>query len=303
MRIVPQMLGSIICAAALGLLGGPVHASEPVDFHPAGAEFLKLPDGWTLGNCSAVATNRNGEIYVFHRGQHPILCFDASGNYLRSWGDDVIVTAHGLRVDRDDNVWVTDIGGHRVFKFDPNGKPLLALGTGKPGTGTDQFDRPTDIAFGPEGEFYVSDGYGNSRVMKFSPSGAFIKSWGTPGSARGQFQLPHAILVDAGGRVLVADRENNRIQIFDREGQWLDAWEGFAPFGMAFNPAGILFVADGRANKVLRLDASGKVQQSWGEKGTAPGAFDLPHMLAFDPAGNLYVAEINGKRLQRFVKK
>jgi DNA-binding beta-propeller fold protein YncE len=300
MNTIAALLAAIVCATTLDVPSAS--AGEPADFHPA-ADFLKLSDGWTLGACSAVAANHRGEIYVFHRGKHPLLCFDANGNYLRSWGDDVIQTAHGLRVDRDDNVWVTDIGAHRVFKFDPQGKLLLALGTGKPGTGTDQFDRPTDIAFGPAGEFYVSDGYGNSRVMKFSPSGAFIKSWGTRGKDRGQFNLPHAILIDAAGRLLVADRENDRIQIFDRDGKWLDAWEGFAPFGMAFNPDGVLFVADGRANKVLRLDTSGKVQQSWGQKGTAPGEFELPHMLGFDVGGNLYVAEVNGKRLQKLARQ
>lgn len=277
-------------------------AAGTADFQPV-TDFLKLPDGWTLGKCSAVAVNRKGEIHLFHRGQHPILCFDAQGNYLRSWGDEVIGIAHGLRVDRDDNVWATDIGSHRVFKFDSTGKLLLALGTGKPGTEIDQFNKPTDVAFGPDGEFFVSDGYGNSRVMKFAPNGKFIKSWGAPGKGPGEFHLPHAIVVDARGRVLVGDRENDRIQIFDREGQWLETWDGFAPYGLAFDKEGILFVADARANQVLRLDASGKVARRWGREGRAPGEFDVPHMLSFDPRGNLYVAEVDGRRLQKFVCK
>src|SRR5258707_9603966 len=158
--------------------------------------------------CSAVAANSKEKILLFHRGKHPILCFDKDGKFLRSWGDDVIMTAHGLRIDRDDNVWVTDIEAHRVFKFDPAGKELLALGTGRPGTDTDQFDKPTDVAFGPSGEFFVSDGYGNSRVLKFSPNGGFIKTWGVPGTRGGEFNLPHSILVDSKDRVLVGDREN-----------------------------------------------------------------------------------------------
>ena len=117
------------------------------DFRPQ-VGFFKLPEGWTLGACSAVSVNRQGEIFLFHRGKHPLLVFDAGGNYLRSWGDDQIQMAHGLRIDPQGNIWVTDIGSHRVLKFDPQGKVLLALGTGKPGTGLDQFDRPTDIAFG-----------------------------------------------------------------------------------------------------------------------------------------------------------
>jgi DNA-binding beta-propeller fold protein YncE len=293
---------TVSIALSASLAQNTIGADQKIDFQPVPG-FLKLPDGWLLGPCSAVSANRQGEIFLFHRGPHPILCFESTGKYLRSWGDGVIETAHGLRVDTAQNVWVTDIGSHRVFKFDPHGKLLLALGTGKPGTGTDQFDRPTDVAFGPDGEFYVSDGYGNTRVMKFSPSGAFVKSWGTAGKGRGQFNTPHAILIDASGRVIVADRENDRIQIFDREGTWLETWDGFAPFGMTFDSQGRLFVADGRANKILLLDSSGKAQQAWGQKGTAPGEFDLPHMLGFDAAGNLYVAEVNGKRLQKFAKK
>ncbi len=266
-------------------------------------DFLQLPGGYTLGACSAVAVNSQDEVYLFHRGKHPILCFDKEGKFLRSWGDDQIGIAHGLRIDKEDNVWVTDIGNHQVFKFDPQGKELLALGTGKSGTETDQFDKPTDIAFGPSGEFFVSDGYGNSRVMKFSPNGGFIKTWGTRGTRGGEFNLPHSIVVDAKERVLVGDRENNRIQVFDLEGKPLAIWRDYAPYGLAFDPAGNLFVADGRANKVNLLDAAGKVKKSWGRKGPKPGQFDLPHMLAFDSGGNLYVAEINGQRLQKFRRK
>jgi DNA-binding beta-propeller fold protein YncE len=280
----------------------PALAAEELVFEPA-PEFLKLPEGRTLGNCSAVAVNRRGEILVFHRGRHPLVCFDATGKYLRSWGDDVIHTAHGLRIDREDNVWVTDIGNHRVFKFDPAGKLLLSLGTGKPGAGDGEFNKPTDVAFGTGGEFYVSDGYGNTRVLKFSAGGKLLKSWGTAGKGPGEFNLPHAIVVDSRGRVLVGDRENNRIQVFDSEGLLLKVWPGFAPYGLAFNDDGVLFVADGRANKVLRLDAEGIVRQSWGKKGTAPGEFNLPHMLAFDAAGNLFVAEVGGKRMQKFIKR
>ena len=142
-------------------------------------QFLRLPPGFGLAACSAVAVNKKGELYLFHRGPRPILCFDSDGKFLRAWGDELIKTAHGLRVDRDDNVWVTDVGSSRVYKFDSNGKPLLSLGTGAAGTGNDQFDEPTDIAFGPKDEVYISDGYGTSRVMKFNQEGTYISSWGT----------------------------------------------------------------------------------------------------------------------------
>jgi len=285
-----------------GVLLNASSAAEPASFRPV-PDFFKFPSGWTLGACSAVSCDAKEEIYLFQRGPHPLQVFDKTGNHLRSWGDETIGMAHGLRIDKAGNIWVTDIGNHRVFKFDRDGKLLLALGTGKAGTGNDQFDRPTDVAFGPDGEFYVSDGYGNSRVMKFSPSGAFIKSWGTPGKDKGEFNLPHAIVIDSAGRVIVGDRENKRIQLFDREGKWLDMWEGFSPFGLAFDARGALFVADGYANEIVQLDSSGKITQRFGQKGTAPGQFELPHMLGFDSAGNLYVAEVNGKRFQKFAPK
>ncbi|MCX7421011.1 MAG: peptidyl-alpha-hydroxyglycine alpha-amidating lyase family protein [Planctomycetia bacterium] len=284
------------------VLGRTTFADDDITFEPAG-EFLKLPADYSLGRCSAVATNSKKEIYLLHRGQHPLLCVDETGKLLRTWGDDLIGTAHGLRVDRHDNVWVTDIGRHRVLKFDPTGKLLLALGTGKAGTSNDEFDRPTDIAFGPKDEVFVTDGYGNTRVMKFSSEGRFLKSWGIPGKKPGEFNLPHSIVIDAHGRLLVGDRENDRIQIFDDEGKWLDEWQGFAPYGLAFNADGQLFVADARAHQILRLDTAGKVRQRWGKHGKAPGEFGLPHMLGFDANGNLIVAEVEGMRFQKLIRK
>ena len=301
MRIAQTLLfvGALCCLVPA--IASTTWADEVVTFEPSG-EFPTLPAGYSLGKCSAVATNSKQEIYLFHRGSHPVLCVNADGKLLRSWGDEVIGTAHGLRVDRHDNVWVTDMGKHRVLKFDPSGKLLLAIGTGKAGTANDEFDRPTDIAFGPKDELFVADGYGNSRVMKFSAEGRFIKSWGTRGTKDGEFHLPHSILRDAQGRLLVGDRENERIQIFDDEGRWMATWNGFAPYGLAIDKVGRIFVADAHANEVLLLDAAGKVQQRWGQKGKAPGEFDVPHMLAFDALGNLIVAEVDGMRFQKLIR-
>lgn len=279
-----------------------VVAVEPTAWQPVPG-FFQLPEGWKLGACSAVGVNGRGEIFVFHRGEHPILVFDADGKYLRSWGDDLIGSAHGLRIDRHDDVWTTDIGNHRVMKFDREGKLLMSLGTGKPGDGPDEFNKPTDVGFAADGAFYVTDGYGNSRVQKFSPSGALVASWGVRGKEPGRFHLPHSVVVDRDGQVLVGDRENDRIQIFDADGKRLDVWNGYAPYGLAFDKDGTLFVADGRANQVLQLDDAGRVTARLGAKGTDPGEFQMPHMLTFDAAGNLLVTEINGTRVQKFVQK
>jgi DNA-binding beta-propeller fold protein YncE len=295
-----------MACTALGLIttASPfLTAAEPIDFRP-GAAAVTLPDLITLGACSGVAVNSEGNIYLFHRGKQPIICLDADGTFIRSWGDDVIGSAHGLRIDRDDNVWVTDIGNHQVLKFSPVGKLLLSLGkAGTAGDGVDEFNKPTDIAFGPDGEFYVTDGYGNNRVMKFTPNGGFLAQWGEAGDGPGQFNLPHTVVIDRQGRIVMGDRENNRIQVFESSGKLVAVWPGFAPYGLAYDRQGHLFVADGRANKVLQLNDDGKVVNSWGQEGNKPGEFLLPHMLAADAAGNLYVGEIKGERFQKLIRK
>lgn len=285
------------------ILSNAARAAEAIDFQ-ADATFAELPDAITLGACSGVAINSHGHVYLFHRGKQPIICLDAGGKFIRSWGDDVIGSAHALRIDRDDNVWVTDIGNHQVLKFSPVGKLLLSLGkSGTAGDGVDEFNKPTDIAFGSEGELYVTDGYGNNRVMKFTPNGGFLAQWGEAGNGPGQFNLPHSIVIDRQGRILVGDRENDRVQVFESNGKLLATWPGFAPFGLAYDKDGQLFVADGRANKVLQLDGDGHVINSWGQEGDKPGEFQLPHMLAADAVGNLYVGEIKGERFQKLIRK
>jgi DNA-binding beta-propeller fold protein YncE len=263
-------------------------------------EFLNLPENVKPGACSAVAINSKGDLYLFHRGAKPILCFDSSGKFVRSWGDNLIGAAHGMRVDSDDNVWVTDTGHHTVYKFSPIGKLLLALGTtDRPGTGNDQFNKPTDIAFGANGDVYVTDGYENSRVMKFDRNGKFISLWGMRGTDSGEFHLPHSIVIDSKQRVIVGDRENDRIQVFDLDGQLLEIWPGFAPYGIALDTSQQVFVADARASQILRLDEAGRVNLRIGGKGHAHGQFELPHMLAIDSAGSIYLAEVGGQRFQK----
>ena len=301
------MKSTSLACVALGLVSmspfGSLAAAEAIDFQ-ADLAFAELPDSITLGACSGVAVNSEGNVYLFHRGKQPIICIDPKGRFIRSWGDDLVGSAHGLRIDSDDNVWVTDIGNHQVLKFTATGKLLLALGkAGTAGDAIDQFNKPTDVAFGADGEIYVTDGYGNNRVMNFTPNGGFLAQWGEAGNGPGQFNLPHTVVVDRQGRILVGDRENDRIQVFESSGKLVAVWPGFAPFGLAYDHKGQLFVADGRANKVLQVDDSGKVVRSWGQQGTAPGEYQLPHMLAADAVGNLYVGEIKGERFQKLIRK
>jgi DNA-binding beta-propeller fold protein YncE len=284
-------------------------ADEPAkkafpDYRPV-ADGLRLPANLKLGQVSAVATDKDDNVYVFHRGKQPILVFDRQGKFLRSWGDDLIKTAHGLRVDREGNVWITDMGNHLVRKFDAEGKLLMTLGKkDKPGDGPDQFNRPTDIAVTPSGEFYVSDGYGNARVVKFSKEGKYLKEWGRKGKKEGEFNIPHAICLDAQGRVHVGDRENKRIQVFDGDGKFLAQWkESGAPYGMFLTADGRMFVADGLADWIKVLDAEGKPLGRWGEKGSAAGQFRVPHAVCVDSKGAIYIAEVNGQRVQKFVAR
>src|SRR5262249_20931892 len=162
----------------------------------------------------------------------------------------------------------------------------------KAGDTPGRFDRPTDVAGARTGEFYVTDGYGNSRVLKYDRTGKLLKEWGTKGTRPGQFDLPHAICLDAKGRGYVGDRENNRVQLFDGDGKFLDQWtESGAPYGL-FLSGNRLFVADGRAEWVRVLGPDGKSLGRFGEKGTAPGQFRMPHMLSVDSRGDVYVAEV-----------
>jgi DNA-binding beta-propeller fold protein YncE len=307
--MIENRLISLLCLGLLAMLltnsshAGDGPAGPFPDYRPVSG-WPKLPDDVKLGPVSAVATDSSDHVFVFHRGKRPVLVFDREGKFLRSWGDDYIKTAHGLRIDHDNNVWVTDIGNHQVLKFDAEGKLLLALGKkGEPGDGPDRFDRPTDVAVAPGGEFYVSDGYGNSRVLKFSREGKLLTQWGKKGKGEGEFNLPHAICLDAKGRVYVGDRENNRVQVFDAGGKFLAQWkESGAPYGL-FLADDRLFVADGRAGWVKVLDLDGKPLGRWGEKGTGPGQFSMPHMLCVDSRGAVYVAEVDGRRVQKFMAK
>jgi DNA-binding beta-propeller fold protein YncE len=191
-----------------------------------------------------------------------------------------------------------------VTKFDRQGKVLLTLGVkGKPGDTPDKFNKPADVAVTPGGDFYVADGYGNSRVVKFTKEGKYLKEWGKKGKGEGEFNLPHTIFLDAQGRVHVGDRENDRIQVFDADGRFLAQWrDSGAPFGLFLHKEQAL-VADGRAHWVKVLDSHGKALGRWGEKGTGPGQFKLPHWVCVDSRGVVYVAEVEGKRVQKFVAK
>jgi DNA-binding beta-propeller fold protein YncE len=302
-KLVASLLTVVAIIAAVGAAGAGVGEDAG---YVAVKGWPQMPEGYKFGQVSAVAPDGHGEVFVFHRGEHPIIVFGRDGKFRRSFGDGLISSSHGLRFDAEGNVWTTDVGNHTVRKFSHDGKLLMTLGKeGEAAEVPDRFSKPADIAFGPHGEVYVADGYGNSRVVKFDRTGKFLKAWGKKGTADGEFNLVHAIAVDAHGAVYVGDRENNRIQVFDAEGKFRGKWTEFgAPFGLYLDRNhGQFLVADGRAHKCLVLDGHGKVISSWGAQGKDAGQFDLPHSISMDTDGAVYVTEITGQRVQKFARK
>ena len=197
------------------------------------ADWPQLPQGVNFGITTGVGVDSANNVYVFNRGPDPVLCFDSSGKYLRTWGRGLLNDSHGLAVDADDNIWVTDIGSHVVVKFNSMGRVLMVLGQkGTPGESETQFNMPTHVAFGPSGKVYVSDGYGNSRIVKFTARGEYVTAWGKKGKGPGEFNAPHSLAVDGQGQVYVGDRENHRLQIFDSEAEILASLEIHSRLGV-----------------------------------------------------------------------
>jgi DNA-binding beta-propeller fold protein YncE len=198
---------------------------------------------------------------------------------------------------------LVDDGGHLVVQLDEQGRVRLVLGRkNTPGETEMNFNRPTDVAFAPNGDIYVADGYGNSRVMRFDREGRFISAWGKKGTKPGEFNLPHAVAVDRKGRVYVGDRENFRMQLFSAEGKFLEEWTHVgSPWGLAMTERDELFLCDGHANRVVKLTLEGKVKGTFGVPGRTAGRLVFAHHLAVDAEGAVYVAEIKNWRVQKFV--
>ena len=203
------------------ILGSGEHRYRVVE------NWAKLPDGWSLTDAASVAVDSKDRIYVFNRGDHPMVVLDREGNFITSWGEGLFNRAHGLHIDADDNLYCTDDGDHTVRKCTTDGKVLLTIGIPNkpaPFMSGEPFHRCTHTALSPKGEIYVSDGYGNACVHKYSPDGKLLKTWGEPGTDPGQFNIVHNIATDADGWVYVADRENHRVQVFDGNGKYETQW-------------------------------------------------------------------------------
>ena len=268
----------------------------------------RLPDGWKFGWIPAVAVDSQDRIYVNSRSEHPMVIFDREGNFLASWGEDVLKDAHGIFIDAQDHVYCVERETHCMRKFTSDGRLLMTIGTpGREGADSQPFRLPTDIAFDAKGDMYISDGYGNALVHKYTADGRWIKSWGRPGAGPGEFNLPHCVRVDRHDRVLVADRSNNRIQFFDTDGNYLMEWGGFGhPDTIFIDGDDIVYVAE-LDQRVSILTLEGKRLTDWGRgvKSETPGEFRAcPHGIWTDSHGDLYVGEVQTDgRIQKFVRQ
>jgi sugar lactone lactonase YvrE len=318
--------------------------------YEADDRWAQLPPGWKLPEVVGVATDNCDRVYVFSRGEHPVMIFDRDGSFHDSWGEGIFRRPHGIFVGPDDDVYCIDDHDHTVRKFTCDGHLLLTLGTsGMPSdTGATSMDfrtivragppfhYPTNVALSRDSEIYVSDGYGNARIHKFSINGQLLFSWGEPGTGPGQFRIPHGIAVDQQGVVYVADRENSRLQLFTPEGKFLTEWTDVArPCQVFIDGSGKVYVAelgfiagmwpgttapsaDAPGGRLSIFDRQGQLLARWGggRNPCAPGDFFAPHGICVDSHGDIYVAEVvmsaGGNRglvspdchvLQKFVRR
>ena len=287
--------------------------APPMNYVVAPSAYT-LPAGVTMNATASVAFDRSGHMIVLTRSMEAFYEFDANGTFVRSYGGNMFTRAHGIKVDAQGNIWATDVGAHAVYKVDRSGKILLTLGIkGEPGewneaAGSRKLNQPTDIAIAANGDVFVSQGHtpganGDARVLKFDKDGKFLTQWGGKGTEPGKFQVAHGLGIDPQGNLWVADRENQRIQVFTPAGGFVREMK-FAglPCSLVIGPQ-MVFMVNGFAGQIVQMDLNGKVQAVMGKPGTGPGEFGEAHVMAMSPKGEIFVADSVNATLQKFVRK
>ena len=292
--------------------------------------WIKIPDNYVFGNPTGVALNSNQNLIVYHRGSRSwqvpmpkekiledtfVEIDKISGEIIKSWGSDLFIMPHGLEIDNEDNIWITDVGLHQVIKYDSNGNELMVLGEeNTPGNDSLHFNLPTDIAVSDNGSFYVSDGYGNSRIVKFSSTGEYLFEWGVFGENKNEFNIPHGLDLDKEGNVYVADRENNKIQKFDSLGNFIAEWKNEIIgqlYSVNFNNYdnhlfGIDYIGIENlvpvGSDVIKFDLDLNLKSKFGRSGNYNGPKARYHDIQTDNKGNIYVGDILNNTIQKFKK-
>jgi sugar lactone lactonase YvrE len=307
-------LSALASTAAIDAARGPAaaQAAPPLAFHVAD-NFLKLPDHINMAEVVGTALDSKGHVFVLNRGHQPILEFNADGSFMRTIGEGIPTEGpHNVRVDPQDNLWYIDAGNNLVVKFDQQMHIQMVLGR-RPEPWTymthvieraipqpQNFYQPTDVTWGPDGSIYVADGYGNSRVAKFSREGTLIKQWGERGVATGEFNTPHSIVIDQKNTLYVADRANGRIQTFDTDGNFKQEWRvGGPPWSLCMTPGPRQVMYVGSVGKVIKVDLDGKVLGQMGKFGRVPGTFDWVHGIACPDEHTVYAAQELSWRLDK----
>jgi hypothetical protein len=301
---------------------------NPAPWYEVDPAWPQKPDDFKWGAMAGVAVDAEDNVWLFTRGKPAVQVYAPDGRYLFGWDD--TEGSHYIKIDREGYVWTCNFAKHIVQKRQKDGTVVMILGVdGEAGTDEKHFFKPTDMAFASNGDIFVTDGYGNARVVHFTKEGKFVNAWGALGTADGQFSIPHAIEIDSKDRLYVADRNNGRIQVYTTAGKLIDSWKDICvPWGLWMSPQDELWVCGSspmtwvqhpdyptaplgcppKDQLVMKFDTSGKLRQLFTfpkgvDRQEKPGDLNWAHAIALDSKGNLYLGDITGKRLQKFIRK
>lgn len=302
-----KRLSGLCCFLALSIMAFAQNPKLDLTVIP---DFFKTPIDGNISQPRGVAVNSKGHIFIFNTGHYQLMEFDGKGHFVKAWGEGLFQDPHGLRIDKEDNIWTTDLSTHLILKFSPEGKLLIVLGEkGTSGLrnetrGTPLFNRPADIAFASNGDIYVADGYGNHRIVKLDKYGNWIKSWGEKGKETGNFDNPHNVVVDQSGKVYVADRNNLRVQIFSPEGAFIRAWTNVGkPWGLAITHDNYIYLSEGDAEKIFKLDLEGNILGEYiAGAGHQPGQLIGAHGIAVGLFEELYVTGAFNWKVNKYIQ-